>query len=465
MKQYKFSTHIHMTARSGGVASSRRRVLLSVPLLFVFCFLNLVSVPKIRTLESLTGNQNAEVALEQARSEILKLVSRVAELQRELDHAQQAPGDSIPQVYLDMLEEAEKRSKKDYQTSHTRGKRGIVIGPIDGKFKYTLKALENARRIRNILARDSGIQLAIITSKEHVQILNGCKKLKSSWKEPLTPKVCRLWANGTMFDDIILNKEPKQWTNNFHVTERLGSRYIMISIAGSVLAPYQQSLMLDSDSYPCPGVEKFFDMINPYSNQRWPLPSTATVDLVTSFEQYPWQDSHWKRVLGKGSGGYSDFEYFADRNCGTLLYNFESHKTHVFAHFVQLVAAHVINNVASPDLIVMGEQTLYKIALYVFKKLRPEFHEEQFPSHLSCRSYPNDEGGGIDGFRNGMYPLQVNGKPCNECHCTSCLINHNHGAHFVFINGKTGWENDEFIAGGMTSNSLPVPEWATDKRI
>jgi hypothetical protein len=236
----------------------------------------------------------------------------------------------------------------------------------------------------------------------------------------------------------------------------------MISIAGSLLAPYQQSLMLDSDSYPCPGVEKLFDMLKPYSNQRWALPSTATVDLVTSFEQYPWQNSRWKKVLGKGRGTYSDFQYFADRNCGTLLYNFDNEITHTFAQYLQLVAAHVINHVATPKMLVMGEQTVYKIALYMFRKMRPVFNEQQFPSHVSCRTYPNDEGGGIDGFRNGMYPIQGNGKPCIECHCTPCLINHNHGAHFVTINGETGW-NENFIHMNE-SNSLPEAEWVTDKR-
>ena len=451
-----------MTIRDGATRTMSRKVLLSAPLLLVLALLNLVSVPKIRTLELSSSDPTPEVALEQARSEILRLVSTVAELQREMNH--QLGYDKIDQVYLDMMDEAEKQSARDFKTSHRKGKRGIVIGPIDGKFKYTKSALENARRIRNILPRDSGIRLAIITSKQHVRLLDECKHTSSTWKEPLSHDVCRLWANGTLFDDIVLNKEPTQWTNNFHVTQRLGSRYIMISLAGSLRAPYQQSLMLDSDSHPCVGVEKLFDILRPYSNKRWALPSTANVDLVTSFEQYPWQDSDWKKVLGKGSDIHSDFRYFADRNCGTLLYNFDNEITHTFAHFLQLVAAHVINNVATPEMEVMGEQTVYKIALYLFRKLRPAFNEQQFPSHVSCRTYPNDSDSGIDGFRNGMYPIQGDGNPCSECHCTPCLINHNHGAHFVTINGKTGWENDNFIGVINGSNSLKEAEWTTEKR-
>jgi len=429
---------------SGG----RRKLLLSAPFLLVLAFINIAHMPKIRTLES---NQNSEVALEQARSEILKLISNVAELQRELGHLQQQT-ETVDQVYHDFLEEAERRSAKDYESSHKKGGQGIVIGPVDGKFKYTLKALENAQRIRNILRRDSGIKLAIISSKEHVQLLEGCEQNMSTWEWPLTYKACRLWANGTLFDDVILNKEPA-WTNNYHTTERLGSRYIMISIGGSLLAPYRQSLMLDSDSYPCPGVEKLFDILRPYSNQRWALPSTATVDLATSFEQYPWQDTFWKRTFGKDSGRHHDFSHFADRNCGTLLYNFDNVLTHTFAHFLPLVAAHVMNNVATHEHLVMGEQTLFKIALYLFQKLHPEFHEQQFPSHVVCRTYPNDTDAGIDGFRNGMYPVQKDGIPCSDCQCTPCLINHNHDAHFVTVDGKQGWEDAEFVA--TRSNSLP----------
>lgn len=409
-------------------------------------------MPKIRTLES---NQDAHAALSQSHSDILKLVSQLAEMEREL-HYYKRQTESFDQVYLDMLQQAEELAAKDFQSSHNKGKRGIVIGPTDGQFKYTLRALENAVRIRNIIPQDSDMKLAIITSKEHLRILSGCKEHAASWNEPLTHKVCRLWANGTLFDDVILNKKPV-WTNNFHVTDRLGSRYIMISIGGSLLAPYKQSLMLDSDSHPCPGFLKLFAILEPYSEKLWSLPSTARVDLVTAHEQFPWQGSKsfWRNLLGKGAGAHYDFQHFADRNCGTLLYNFESELTHTFAHFLQLVAAHVINNVASHKHLVMGEQTLFKIALYIFTRLRPTFHEEQFPSHVVCRSYPGrEEHGGIDGFQNGMYPIQQDGKPCRECRCTPCLINHNHGAHFVTLKGgKSGWEEGIEFVGVNASNS------------
>jgi hypothetical protein len=180
----------------------------------------------------------------------------------------------------------------------------------------------------------------------------------------------------------------------------------MISLAGSLLAPYRQSLILDSDSYPCPGLEKLFAIIKPYTKQLWQLPSEAKVDLATSFEQYPWQDTDWQSAVKGDSGIHTDFQFFPDRNTGTLLYNFDREITHVFAHFVQLVSAHVINNIASPEHKVVGEQTPYKIALFLFKKLRPAFNEQMFPSHVVCRTYPQEKDAGIDGAVNGMYPIQ-----------------------------------------------------------
>lgn len=416
----------------------------TIPLLagFSFFVLALSNIGLLRKLLTLDGVTNAAIIGEPYHSDISRLTRHNSELQREnnkLKKRLHKYDGGIEQVYIDFLKEAERRSELDYNSSHERGKKGIVVGPIDGKFKYMISAMENARRIRTVLASDSGVKLAIITSKEYVDILSGCRRDKSAWQELLTAEACRLWANGTLFDDIVFNKEQQVWVNDSHVVDRLGSRYILTSLGGSLLAPYQQSLLLDSDSYPCPGVEKLFGMLVPYSNKLWPLPSTAKVDLVTSLEQYPWQAPRWKWVFGNDTSLHSDFQYFADRNTGALLYNYENQLTHTFAHFVQLVAPHVINHIASLNMLVMGDQTPYKIALYLFQKLRPEFNEVQFPSHVSCRTYLNRSHAGIDGAINGMYPKQKDGKICTDCHCTPCLINHNANTMFVTINGKRGW--------------------------
>ena len=41
----------------------------------------------------------------------------------------------IDQVYVNLLEEAKRRSEADFATSHTKSKRGVVIGPVEGNFK------------------------------------------------------------------------------------------------------------------------------------------------------------------------------------------------------------------------------------------------------------------------------------------------------------------------------------------
>lgn len=360
-----------------------------------------------------------------------------------------ADRDDVEQVYLDLLKEAERRSETDFSTSHRRGERGVVIGPVDGEFRQTVKSMQNARRIRNISRR---IRIALITSKAHLELLSTCNE-GSGVVQPkeVTQEACHLWANGTLFDDVMENWEPP-WTNESHARQSGGnSRYWMKSMAGALLAPYKETLVLDSDSYPCPGFEKLFAVLRPYSEKLWALPSTATVDLAIGLEQYPRPSGQWS-VLGD-LGIYSDFQFFSTRNCGTVLWNFHRQLPHTFVHFLLLVAEHMYNNVATPTNIIVNEQVPFKVALYLFKKLKPSFNEQNFPFHASCRTYPDKNYAGVDGARNGMYPVQSNGKICNECHCTPCLINHLAGAHFVTINGKKGWEDGEFIEGG--SNSLP----------
>jgi hypothetical protein len=99
----------------------------------------------------------------------------------------------VDQIYLDLLRKAERRSMNDYASSHNKGKRGVVIGPVDGALRYTIMALENARRIRNVMRKDSGIKLALITSKAHVNLLNTCRQTKSQRHKSARERVCRLW--------------------------------------------------------------------------------------------------------------------------------------------------------------------------------------------------------------------------------------------------------------------------------
>ena len=138
----------------------------------------------------------------------------------------------------------------------------------------------------------------------------------------------------------------------------------------------------------------------------------------------------------------SDSIHFAERNTGAVLFNFERPLTHTLAHFIPLVSEHIYNNVATPDKKVVNDQVPFRVALYLFQRFQPQFVEHQIPMHASCRTYPGLGYAGTDGFLNGMYPLQQDGRPCRECSCTPCLINHNAASHRVTMDGYMGWEED-----------------------
>ena len=353
---------------------------------------------------------------------------------------------TVDPVYLQLLEEAERRSAIDFESSHQHGARGVVVGPTGGELRHTIKAMQNARRIRNILGpNDEDIHVALITTKQHVDLLKTCS-LETRPKS-VDDEACRLWANGTLFHDVVTSREDIPWTNDNHANLAQGtSRYKMESLGSILLAPYTETLILDSDAYPCPGFAKMFAMFEPFGKKLWSFASTAAVDLVIGIDQFPYQTRQNQfQLAGVDTGIYSDFEFFADRNTGTHMWNFRRQHTHSLAHFVLLVMEHIYNNVATPENQVIGEQTPFKMALYLFQRLRPSFHEEHFPMHTSCRTYPNKPYAGVDGARNGMYPPDKDGKICGDCRCTPCLINHCGQVHFVTINGQTSWENDTFI--------------------
>ena len=174
------------------------------------------------------------------------------------------------------------------------------------------------------------------------------------------------------------------------------------------------------------GLEQFHDLRN------WPIP----------FKYNP------------GSGKWhSDFENFSLRNTGAHLWNFEREHTHVFAHFLVLVAEYLYNVVATAEKGVVNDQDPFRLALYLYQRMVPQFHEVNFPQHASCRTYPDEKYAGLDGARNGMYPVQPDGMICSDCRCTPCLIAHNAATLFVTVNGRKGWESNMKILNG--SNSLP----------
>ena len=190
----------------------------------------------------------------------------------------------VDPVYIKLFEEAKLRSEKDYDSSHKDGTFGIVIGPTEGKFRYTLLALQNGKRIRSILGppdrrssatvnAKTSLKLALMTSPQHVEVLNACPQINknavSEFKageinDDQIKEACRLWANGTIFDHIIPMQDAPYKSNDNHTNLGQGSsKFWLKALGGYRLAPYKHSLFLDSDSYPCPGIDKLFQLTNP----------------------------------------------------------------------------------------------------------------------------------------------------------------------------------------------------------
>eukprot|EP00984_Skeletonema_dohrnii_P035070 scaffold34604_cov88-Skeletonema_dohrnii-CCMP3373.AAC.2 len=178
----------------------------------------------------------------------------------------------------------------------------------------------------------------------------------------------------------------------------------------------------------------------------WQVQSTHAADFAIGIDQFPQarvkHANHWipgdKNIL-------TDFNTFPERNTGAVLWSFERRVAHTFAHFiplVPLVSEHIYKVVATQKVKVINDQTPFRVATYLFRRLEPDFVEHQIPMHASCRTYAGKADAGTDGFLNGMYPLQQDGKHCSECSCTACLINHCSSAHFVTVKGYKGWELD-----------------------
>jgi hypothetical protein len=341
----------------------------------------------------------------------------------------------VDPVYLELLEVAERKSAADFETSHQRGDRGVAIGPTDGNFDYSVKALQNAKRIRYILGNDRSVKIALMTSKEHLTILSQECSDKPGQR---LAEACRLWANNTLFDDVIVPKDNEFRGNDNHTEVHRGtSNHWLKALGGYRLAPYTRTMFLDSDAYPCPGFEKLFDLVLPVA--EWQIPSEAPADLAIGIEQ--WVGGATLFWNPGDDHVYQDFKYFRKRNTGVVLFHFHSQTAHTLAHFIPLVSEHIFNYVATPNQKVVNDQTPFRTALFLFKRLVPEFNEQQFPMHSSCRSYPGMSYAGVDGFKNGMFPIQQDRKPCNECFCTPCRIVHTR-IYNVYINGQLGWEEN-----------------------
>jgi len=342
--------------------------------------------------------------------------------------------DGVDPAYLKIYDEAERRSSHDFESSHQRGEQGVVIGPVEGK-QHVLKALQNARRIRGILGADKSVKLGLIVSPDDIKELENCDN--PTTEERIED--CRLWANGTLFDDVV----PTRSEDALNHEGDYSPGYWLKALSGYMNAPYKKTVFLDSDAYPCPGFENLFHLLTiTQSKQKfWQLRTHLDADFAAGIDQYP---------FGTGCDGFipgerkklTDWPSFTERNTGTTIFNFERQSAHTFAHFIPLVAEHMYNNLETEENKIVNDQCPFRVAMYLFHRLCPDFVDHQIPQHSSCRTYPGKDYAGTDGFLNGMFPLQADGEHCSECHCTPCLVAHTAG-YDVTIDGKMGWEPDE----------------------
>ena len=217
----------------------------------------------------------------------------------------------------------------------------------------------------------------------------------------------------------------------------------MVELSKYRSAPYKTSWFLDSDAFPCPGFNKLFGVLKPALNEKyWQLPITAEGDFAIGIEQYAKGDRNEYFLPGPDRTVLADYFTYAFRNSGSVMFNFHRKLAHTLAEFIPLVAMHMHDNASTPKNKVFNDQTALRHALYLFERLNPDYVSQLFPMHSSCRTYPGRKYAGTDGFENGMFPIQFDGKYCSDCSCTPCLIAHTAGTHFVTLNGSTGWGDD-----------------------
>ena len=95
---------------------------------------------------------------------------------------------------------------------------------------------------------------------------------------------CRLWDGGALFDDVLVMEEdlPYQINTAHAMLHESGysPKYWMQALSGYLSAPYVETLFLDSNAHPCPGFEKLFPILFPFSEKLWTLPSNKVVNFA-----------------------------------------------------------------------------------------------------------------------------------------------------------------------------------------
>ena len=334
---------------------------------------------------------------------------------------------------------------------------GVIIGPVEGNFqRHILRAFRNARRIRVILGPNdtSGVKVGIMIAKENVQEIQSiCSNDNANYTEKYSPgfeEGCRLWNNGTLFDDVVVAQEEYQWNDQGTNLNQGSSKYWLKALGGYKQAPYGRTMFLDSDAYPCPGFEYLFNLLTIQSGKdrgakRWVVDRWEDVGFASGLEQWPFGAAC---AVPVGDDVVTqEFSLFPLRNTGVTLFNFREDSALLFSHFIPLVSEYIYNNVTKdPDVVIANDQCPFRVAMFTFELLHgKDFSHRSLPLHSSCRSYPGLQYAGLDGFLNGMFPVvhqYPNGTQlfCKQCICTPCLVAHT-PTHPVTLDGQNmGWE-------------------------
>lgn len=345
----------------------------------------------------------------------------------------------IDPAYIELLEKAAEPDDEGFPPKHGDCGVAFVLG---GQFKYLYQGLLNAERIRKSLrSNDPEIRVAVFTNRNFISLLNTCISNETAIQNAAdlagvastkAKEGCKLW---TFVDDWFAIEDLKVPYTKPDMGHQATTEFWMSTLVANTRAPYTRTLFLDSDAYVCPGFADLFLMADPMdSNNLWTFPSTHVADLVIGVDQYPYNRMHRHHPSPGNLSILTDFEFFSDRNTGTYVLNFHRQEVHTFVRFIQLVAEHLYNNVATKGKEITNDQVPFKLALYLFHKAY-DFHENTIPLHSSCRTYINTDHAGTRGEFNGMYPIQNDtGRPCDKCGCTPCLINHLAGTHHVNLN-------------------------------
>lgn len=202
----------------------------------------------------------------------------------------------VDPIYLDLFRKAKVRAKQ--RPMEFRAEKGVCIGPIGVGTDHFLKALRNAKRIRNILPPSTDVKIAIVVHQKQLDDLDKTCRLIENFQKlnreagSVTDRTACAMKNESFVDDFVGVPYPIEVkSKNDAVDGRVqySHWYWTFALASYKHAPYRRSLFLDSDAYPCPHFERLFAFATPFKEKLWSTPSYGReVDLAVGIDQYPY---------------------------------------------------------------------------------------------------------------------------------------------------------------------------------